>query len=50
MATDMLVNIGSSNGLLPDSAKPLPEAMLTHQQGPVTFRKIYLTHQSPKFA
>ena len=26
------VNIGSGNGLLPDSTKPLPEQMLTHYQ------------------
>ena len=31
-----LVNIGSSNGLLPDGTKPLPEPMMTrHQQCPV---------------
>ena len=26
------VNIGSGNGLLPDSTKPLPEPMLTYHQ------------------
>ena len=26
------VNIGSGNGLLPDSTKPLPEPMLTNHQ------------------
>ena len=32
------VNTGSSNGLLPNSTKPLPEPMLTnHQWGLVTF-------------
>ena len=29
MATEVWVNIGSGNGLLPDSTKPLPEPMLT---------------------
>ena len=29
MATEIWVGIGSCNGLLPDSAKPLPELMLT---------------------
>ena len=29
MVTDLLVNIGLGNGLLPDSTKPLPESMLT---------------------
>ena len=28
-ATEILVNIGSGNGLLPDGTKPLPEPMLT---------------------
>ena len=38
MTTEILVNIGSGNGLLPDSTKPLPEPMLTyHQYGPVIF-------------
>ena len=32
------INIGSGNGLLPDSIKPLPEPMLSdHQWSPVTF-------------
>ena len=29
MATVILDNIGSGNGLLPDGTKPLPEPMLT---------------------
>ena len=29
MATEIQVNIGSGNGLLPDGTKPLPEPMLT---------------------
>ena len=30
MATEIWVNIGSGNGLLPDGTKPLPEPMLTY--------------------
>ena len=30
--TQIMVNIGSRNGLLPDSTKPLPEPMLTYHQ------------------
>ena len=38
MVTEIWVNIGSDNGLLPDGTKPLPEPMLTdHQLSPVTF-------------
>ena len=54
MATEIWVNIGSGNGLLPDGTKPLPEPMLTaHQWSPVTFilgqfYKRSLNHQSPK--
>ena len=54
MATEMWVNIGSSNGLLPDGIKPLPEPMLTdHQWSQVTFilgqfHKRCLNHQSLK--
>ena len=29
MATEIWVNIGSGNGLLPDGTNPLPESMLT---------------------
>ena len=29
MALEILVNIGSGNGLLPDGTKPLPEPMMT---------------------
>ena len=37
MATEILVNISSGNGLLPDGTKPLPELMLTDcQQCPGT--------------
>ena len=31
MASEILVNTGSGNGLLPDGTKPLPEPMLTSQ-------------------
>ena len=54
MGTEILVNIGSGNGLLPDGTKPLPEPMLTdHQWSPVTFileqfHRRYLKHQSVK--
>ena len=38
MATEIWVNSGSGNGLLPDGTKPLPEPMLTyHQLGRVAF-------------
>ena len=30
MVAQICVNIGSGNGLLPDSTKPLPEPMLTY--------------------
>ena len=54
MATEIWVNIGSGNGLLPDDTKPLPEPMLTdHQWSPMTFilgqfNKKYLNYQSLK--
>ena len=36
MATEIWVNIGSGNGLVPDGTKPLPEPMFTyHKYGPV---------------
>ena len=31
MATEIWVNTGSGNGLLPDGTKPLPEPMLTYR-------------------
>ena len=31
-ATEIWVNIGPGNGLMPDSTKPLPEPMLTYHQ------------------
>ena len=37
MATEIWVNIGSGNGLVPDGTKSLPEPMLIYNQlGPVT--------------
>ena len=32
MASEILVNTGSGNGLLPDGTKPLPEPILTYYQ------------------
>ena len=32
MASEIWVNIGSGNDLLPDGTKPLPEPMLTDDQ------------------
>ena len=32
MATEVWVNIGSGNGLMPDGTKPLPEPMLNYHQ------------------
>ena len=55
MATEIWVNIGSGNGLLPDGTKPLPEPMLTdYQWGSETFilwqfHKRCLNQQSQKF-
>ena len=41
MATEIWVNIGSSNGLMPDGTKPLPEPMLTdHQSSDIYIRAI----------
>ena len=34
MATHILVNIGSGNGMLPDGTKPLPEPILTLHLNP----------------
>ena len=35
--SEILVNTGSGNGLLPDSTKPSPEPILTNQWGLVAF-------------
>ena len=38
MTTEISVNIGSGNGLLPDGTKPLPKPMLTSDSlAPVVF-------------
>ena len=56
MASEILVNIGSGNGLVPNGAKPIPEPVLTyHQWGPATFiwgqfHKKYLIYQELKLA
>ena len=40
MATQIWVNIGSGNGVLPDCTKPLPDPMLTyHQWGSVAYTR-----------
>ena len=47
MVTELWVNIGSGNGLLPDGTKPLPEPMLTdHQRSPVT--SILISQEMPQ--
>ena len=33
MPSDILINTGLGNGLLPDGTKPLPEPMLSYHQG-----------------
>ena len=50
MTTEIWVNIGSGNGLLPDGTKPLPEPMLTYHQGgqvTITLRTILLEIHQP---
>ena len=38
MVSEILVNFGSVNGLVPDGTKPLPEPMLTyHEWDPLDF-------------
>ena len=38
MSSQIMVNTGSGNGLVPDGTKPLPEPMLTnHQWDPLSF-------------
>ena len=42
IAIEILVNMGSGNGLLPAGAKPLPEPLLTnHQQGLVSYLSLW---------
>ena len=46
MALEILVNIGSGNGLLPDGTKPLPETMLTyHSSEDIIIRRFENTNQ-----
>ena len=48
MATQILVNIGSGNGLLPGGTKPFTEPMLTyHKYRPVTLSKGNFTRDTP---
>ena len=43
MVTQLWINIGSGNGLLADSTKPLPEPMLHyHKHGSVAIRNMCL--------
>ena len=44
MATEIWVNIGSGNGLLPDGTKPLPEPMLTDHKWQIIINDKY-SHQ-----
>ena len=49
MATEIGVNLGSGNGLLPDGTKPLPEPMLTlHYWGSVAviWEQLHSMHPS----
>ena len=55
MTTKIWVNFGSSDGLMAVSTKPLPEPMLTYQEGPAKFvwaqfHKRYLSHQPLKLS
>ena len=48
MATQILVNIGSGNGLLPDGTKPLPAPMLIYRKyGPMTLSKDNFFRDTP---
>ena len=49
MMTEIRVNIGSGNGLLPDDTKPLPEPMLTdHQWSPSDIRVRAISQEMPQ--
>ena len=48
MVIQIWVNIGSGNGSLPDSSKPLPEPMLTYQWCPVAFISRVISEWMPK--
>ena len=48
MATEIWVSIGSSNGLLPDGTKPLPDPMLTDQtvkSSDIHIRAIFISQE-----
>ena len=45
MATQIWINFGSGNGLLPDGTKPLPEPLLTYHQ---VFCGIHMREFSPE--
>ena len=49
MATEIWVNIGLGNGLVPGGTKPLPEPVLTdHQRSPVTFILRAISQEIPQ--
>ena len=49
MATEIWVNIGSGNGLLPDGTKPLPEPMLSdHQWSPSDIHSRAISQEMPQ--
>ena len=49
METEIWVNIGSANDLLPDGTKPLPEPMLTdHQWSPSDIRIMAISQEKPQ--
>ena len=49
MATEIWVNIGSGNGLLPDGTNPLPEPMLTdHQWSPSDIHIRAISQEMPQ--
>ena len=49
MATEIWVNMGSGNGLLPDGTKPLPEPMWTdHQWSLVAFNIRAISQEMPQ--
>ena len=54
MTTEILVNIDSGNGSLPDGTEPLPELMLTmdvdYQWSPVTFIIRAISQEMPQLS
>ena len=47
MATQILVNIGSGNGLVPSGTKPLPEPMLSYRKYGSVMSKGNFTRDTP---